>query len=194
MSNALQTENGLGKVILLNGASSSGKSTIASLLQNSIPEPFWCISIDHLRDAGVLPTARIKSGEFPWSSLRKNFFDGYHRSLASYAEAGNNLIIEHIVETEEWMRELVTLFERFDVYFVGLHCSIEELERREAQRKDRPLGDAARDSQVVHKFATYDLELDSNRPPEENVSVIIFGWQQRTRPSAFQRMASKLNE
>jgi chloramphenicol 3-O phosphotransferase len=37
-----------GKIIFLHGASSSGKSTIAKLLQNTIDEPFWHVSIDHL--------------------------------------------------------------------------------------------------------------------------------------------------
>ena len=54
-------------VIFLYGASSSGKSTIAKALQKRIENPFWHISIDHLRDAGVLPTERFKSGEFLWS-------------------------------------------------------------------------------------------------------------------------------
>lgn len=187
----MEANSDFGKIILLNGASSSGKSTIAKLLQDTIEEPFWTISIDHLRDAGVLPLARIKSGEFPWSGLRKNFFDGYHRSLASYAGAGNNLIIEHIVETEAWLHELVKLFSAFDVYFVGLHCPVEELERRERERGDRPEGDAAKDFQIVHKFATYDLELDSSESVAENVAKLISGWKERTKPSAFELMASK---
>ncbi|MGA1600219.1 MAG: phosphotransferase-like protein [bacterium] len=37
-----------GNVILLNGASSSGKSTLAQDLQARLDEPFWHFSIDHL--------------------------------------------------------------------------------------------------------------------------------------------------
>jgi len=59
-----------GKIIFLHGASSSGKSTIARALQARIDEPFWHISIDHLRDAGILPSARITSGEFKWPEMR----------------------------------------------------------------------------------------------------------------------------
>jgi chloramphenicol 3-O phosphotransferase len=53
-----------GKIILLNGASSSGKSTLASALQNNLEEPFWHYSIDHLIAAKILPSARIKRGDF----------------------------------------------------------------------------------------------------------------------------------
>ena len=63
-----------GKIIFLNGASSSGKTSIAKLLQQKIEQPFWHISIDHLRDAGVLPLDRIRSGEFEWSKMREVFF------------------------------------------------------------------------------------------------------------------------
>jgi len=59
-------------VIFLHGASSSGKSTIAKALQKRIENPFWHISIDHLRDAGVLPTERFKSGEFRWSDATRS--------------------------------------------------------------------------------------------------------------------------
>ena len=80
----------MAEIIFLHGASSSGKSTIARLLQARIERPFWHVSIDHLRDAGVLPLARFRSGEFAWADARKPFFDGFHASLAAYADAGNN--------------------------------------------------------------------------------------------------------
>ena len=88
-----------GKVILLNGASSAGKSTLASALQQQLPLPFWHYSIDHLAFARVLPHA---SGEFPWPTQRQQFFQGFHRSVHAFAAAGNNLIVEHITETESW--------------------------------------------------------------------------------------------
>lgn len=134
---------------------------------------------------------RIKSGEFPWKSLRKNFFNGYHQSLAAYTQHGNNLIIEHIIETQEWMHDLVELFKNFDVFFVGLHCPVPELQRREQRRGDRPAGDAARDFDIVHQFTIYDLELDSIEAPAHNVTKLISAWKQRTKPSAFQRMTLK---
>jgi chloramphenicol 3-O phosphotransferase len=65
-----------GKIIFLHGASSSGKSTIARRLQATIDEPFWHISIDHLRDSGVLPMDRFRSGAFAWKDVRNAFFDG----------------------------------------------------------------------------------------------------------------------
>ena len=88
---------GKASIIFLHGASSSGKSTLARMLQDRIERPFWHISIDHLRDSGVLPLGRVKAGDFRWRDMRAPFFAGYHASLAAYAAAGNNLIVEHSI-------------------------------------------------------------------------------------------------
>lgn len=177
-----------GKIILLNGATSSGKSTIAKVLQERIDQPFWHISIDHLRDAGVLPIARIRSGEFKWETLRNAFFDGFHHALPAYAAAGNNLIVEHIIENKQWLDLLVKLLAPFDVYFVGIHCPLDELERRERDRGDRPIGDAHKDYATVHLHTHYDLELDSTIAPEANVNLLLSHWKQRVGQSAFTAM------
>lgn len=52
-----------GKIILLNGASSSGKSTLARGLQGRLDRPFWHVSIDHFRAAGVLPMPELERRE-----------------------------------------------------------------------------------------------------------------------------------
>jgi chloramphenicol 3-O phosphotransferase len=181
-----------GKIILISGASSAGKTAISRAVQERLAEPFWHFSIDLLRDGGVLPLARIQSGEFPWPRLRPAFFDGFHRAVEAIAAAGNNLVVEHIVETEEWMARLVRLLSPFDVYFVGLHCALPELERRERLRGDRRRGEARRDFESIHGFATYDLELDSMQPVDRNATILIGAWGTRRRPSAFDRMAATL--
>ena len=55
-----------GKIIFIHGPSSSGKTTLSRALQQRLDEPFWLFSIDHLREAGVLPMERIRTGEFAW--------------------------------------------------------------------------------------------------------------------------------
>ena len=180
------------KIILLNGPSSVGKSALAAALQANLPEPFWHFSIDHLRTANVLPNARIASGEFPWSALRAAFFEGFHRTIPALAEAGNNLIVEHIVETTDWMKRLLLLLERYDVFFVGLHCPLAELERRERERGDRRIGEARADFAVTHKFGRYDLEIQTTDPVSVNAGAVMAAWHTRTTPSAFQRMRQEL--
>ncbi len=178
-----------GKIIFLNGASSSGKSTLARSLQATIAQPFWHFSIDHLQAAHVLPAQRIRSGVFAWNDLRPQFFEGFHRCLPALADAGNNLIVEHIVETEEWLLRLLNLLAHIDVFFVGLHCPLEELERREQARGDRRIGEARADFHNAHVSCAYDLDVDSTQAVEANVQAVIAAWNRRQRPSAFESMA-----
>lgn len=180
-----------GRIILLNGASSSGKSSLARAVQARIEEPFWHISIDHLRDSGVLPTARIRSGEFPWSAMRDAFFEGFEQSLLAYVRCGNNLVVEHIMESRDWLLRLVRLLAEQDVFFVGLHCDLAELERREIARGDRRIGDARRDFHQIHSYCRYDAELDSAITPEANADKLIAAWHARTKPSAFQGLLAE---
>jgi chloramphenicol 3-O-phosphotransferase len=103
-----------GRIIFLNGASSSGKSTLALGLQQKLDEPFWHYSIDHLLDSKVLPMERMKRGDFVWSEWREHFFDGFHRTIPVLAKTGNNLIVEHNIETKEWISRLVALLGHLD--------------------------------------------------------------------------------
>lgn len=180
-----------GRIILLNGASSSGKSSLARAVQARIEMPFWHISIDHLRDAGVLPSARIRSGEFDWLIMREAFFLGFERSLLAYVEAGNDLIVEHIMESEAWLLRLADTLAGHDVFFVGVHCGLEELERRERERGDRPIGDARRDFHRIHSYCLYDVEVDAMRDRDINADAVIAAWRARRKPSAFERLRER---
>jgi chloramphenicol 3-O phosphotransferase len=177
----------MGRIILVNGASSAGKTTLCRAMQSRLDEPFWHYSIDHFRGV-VLPWERIKRGDFAWPDLRSAFFDGFHRCLPALAGAGNDLIVDHIVETAQWMSDLVSLLAPCDVFFVGVHCNLDELERRERVRGDRRPGEAARDHDTVHAHCTYDLEIDGTCDVENNASTVIAAWQARRAPSAFCRM------
>jgi chloramphenicol 3-O phosphotransferase len=178
-----------GQIILLNGPSSAGKSTLARRLQELIPQPFWHYGLDHLRDPHVLPWKRIAQGEFRWQDLRPPFHEGYQRSLVAFAGAGNHLIVDYIVETREVLDRLVELLQGLDVFFVGVHCALPELERREIARGDRRPGEARADFETTHKLCSYDLELDSTAGAvDEMAARVLSAWATRRPPCAFERM------
>ena len=147
--------------------------------------PFWHVSIDHLRESGVLPQTRYRSKEFDWRADRSAVFDGFHQSLAAYAAAGNNLIVEHILDTPGWAEDLHRLLRPFDVLFVAVHCPVAELNTRERMRGDRPIGSAAQDHSVIHTGRVYDIELDSTEGVEINVQTILGAWRSNRRQSEF---------
>ncbi len=182
-----------GKIIIINGPSSSGKTTLALALQKQLDEPFIRFSFDLFLDHQAFPLEQIRSGRFSWEQMRPAVFRGLHQCLPALATAGNNIIFDHIIETKAWLYELVALIAGLDVFFVGLHCSLPELERREMQRGNRRPGEARQDFETVHSIPTYDLEVDSERPLEENVTRLIQAWKARKHPSALDRMIAEMD-
>lgn len=55
-------DHGPGRIIFLNGACSSGKSTLAKAMQEALPAPFLHVSSDHLVASGMLPARRDPDG------------------------------------------------------------------------------------------------------------------------------------
>src|SRR5690348_6291339 len=179
---------GPGRIILLNGASSSGKSTIATTLRDVLDEPFLHVSSDHFVAAGMLPPRRDSGGPFDWwRQVRPRFFASFHRCLPALAYAGNDLIVEHVIEFRSWRDELAVPLADLDVFLVGVHCRLDVLDRREQVRGDRRIGEGRTHVEVdrIHTFGPYDFEVDTTSGvPIELAESIRTAWQHRTRPGA----------
>ena len=152
-------------IILLNGTSSAGKTTIAKALQQVMDAPYLHVPIDSFED--MMPE-RQKLGEpgSPlWQSVFNRMLSGFHHSLAALANTGSNLIVDHLliqgIEPQNWLTECLDLLAPFTVYFVGVHCPLEELRRREQARGDRGIGLAEFQLSRVHRHGIYDLEVDT---------------------------------
>lgn len=104
-----------------------------------------------------------ESGSSLWQSVFNRLLSGFHHSLAALAAAGNDMIVDHIlvqgVEPQNWLTECLDLLVPYTVYFIGVHCSVEELRRRAQVRGDRGEGLAEWQSNRVHRHAVYDLEV-----------------------------------
>lgn len=163
--------NPLGRIIILNGTSSSGKSTIATELKKKLPASFCYYASDQLADADFRASMTT-------ADERLRFFDGFHRSIASFALAGNDLIVEHIVEEQSWADDLRALLAAFDTFWVGVHCDVETLEKREIQRGDRALGEA-KFHLKTHGYCTYDFEVRGDLDAVTSATSIAQRWAAR---------------
>ncbi len=150
-----------------------------------MPNPYWHLSIDHLRDTGILPMQRFRTKELDWSSHRAQIFAAFHSTIAAVATAGNHVILEHILETPGWLDELKQLFSPFDTVFVGVMCPLETLEQRELARGDRPIGSAKQDFHNIHNGLRYDLEVDGTDEVSTNVRLIQSYARKSARASSF---------
>jgi chloramphenicol 3-O phosphotransferase len=169
-----------GHVIVLNGASSSGKSTLARRLQDTLSVPFLLLSGDQLVEACVLPARRDTAGPFAWvQEMRPRFFDGFHRCIPAMAAAGNNVIVEHVVEFAEWRTQLDHLLHGYDVFWVAVHCDLAEIDRREAARGNRTPGEgrAHIEQNRIHDHGAYTLPIDTTHGVTDDlVQTVIDEW------------------
>jgi len=109
-------------IIFLNGTSSSGKSSIAKVLQEIIETPciHWCID-DYLSafQKGLWGRKKIVQPEWP------NIIRGFHAAGAEIARAGNLVIMDDVLESEPPLEEnLLELFNGLSVFFVGVQCPL----------------------------------------------------------------------
>ena len=165
-----------GRIILLNGTSSAGKSTFAKALRIKLEPQFHYYSSDQLVDAGFRPLdpdVRFK--------CRRMFFEGFHKTIPALASVGIDLLVEHIVEEQSWADDLEVLLAPFEVFWIGLHAPTAELERRERLRGNRQTGEAVYHLKT-HSFCKYDIEIDAREPVDENVEAVITAWKRRFSP------------
>lgn len=149
--------NGPGQVVLLNGTSSSGKSTIAKELLEVLDGTWFHLAIDQFHHV----RARRDWTEEEFLPVFQRTVLGFHRAVAGMASAGNNVIVDHILGERWRLEDCLTVFDGFPVLFVGVRCGLPELERRERERGNRTIGRAAVQFPLVHQHGVYDVEIDS---------------------------------
>ncbi|NUT19858.1 MAG: AAA family ATPase [Hamadaea sp.] len=178
----------IGQIILLNGTSSAGKSSIARELLPLLDRPYYFMPVDALNS---MRHQRPMTPEELEETLQR-LAGGYHRAAAGMAWAGNDVVLDHVLRRPEWLRECVELFPA-DVVFVKVYCPLPELQRREAARGDRPIGKAESHYPLVHRHAEYDVEVDTSKlSPRECADRILSFVDSPAPVRAFARLARAL--
>lgn len=187
-----------GRIIVLNGTSSSGKSSLLKALQELLDEPYLDAGID--RFIWMLPRRYLQqplwddvlgSADHAGETGRR-LVSGMHHAAVALARTGNNVLIDHVLVEPAWVREAAVLFAPLPAYLIGVRCPLAVLEQREQARADRTLGQARKQAALVHAYEVYDLEVDTSRlRPEEGARLI----RQRleTAPFAFRQLAARLS-
>jgi chloramphenicol 3-O phosphotransferase len=154
------------QVIVLNGGSSSGKSTIARELQTLLlPAPWLCLSVDTLIQSLPPSGAGIEfapDGSISVGPAFRRVEDAWMAGVAAMAAAGAPVIIDEVFlggphSQNRWRKALTGL----NVLWVGVHCDAQVASAREATRPDRIPGMASSQATAVHEGVTYDLVVDT---------------------------------
>jgi chloramphenicol 3-O phosphotransferase len=157
-----------GRVIILNGGSSAGKTTLGRALQSAMPGPWLLLGIDLL--IWTLPPEMINDpdglsvheGVITRGQLFMPLYEGFQYAVAALAGSGvdvlvDDLTLDGLVDQQRWNNAL----EGLDVSWVGVRCAPEIAGERESRRGTRLPGIARHQAESVHAGVHYDVEVDT---------------------------------
>jgi chloramphenicol 3-O phosphotransferase len=157
------------QVILLNGPSSSGKSTLAKSLQQLIEEKrderYEIISIDDF----LKMTTKDVIYEEDVFDISLKLCDKVLEVLISNKGA----IIDHVITSERIFNQLKEKLSSYHIHMIHVSCPLNILKKREVERNNRRLGSAEASYDYLYPKEGYDLSVDTYTLTTENCSFKI---------------------
>lgn len=161
-----------GKVIFLNGVSSSGKTTLAWKIQDLAIEPYYQISQDMF--------CEMWPGEF-WKLMPEKVFNHtislMYSTIRMFVDKGENVVLDHVLlcneklksdNGEATLQEFKEIMKGVEVVYVKVECPIEELQRREKLRGDRQVGLAESQMELLNPQHDYDIVINTYHESTED--------------------------
>jgi chloramphenicol 3-O phosphotransferase len=187
-----------GKILILNGTSSSGKTSLLEALQTTLDDPYLNAGLDKF--IWMLPSRYLDrplwdevlglAGEA--GPVGHRLVSGMHHAIAALSRAGNNVLADHVLVEPGWVRECADTFAGLPAYLIGVRCPLEVVEEREKARRDRTLGQARTQFDLVHSHGVYDLEVDTSVESVDACAERIKAYLRAgSEPSAFQRLRQR---
>ena len=156
-------------VIVLNGASSSGKSSIALALQGLLPRAFLAFGVDTL--VAALPPASSahesgiafgSDGVVAVGDRFRQLEHAWYQGLAAIARDDVGVIIDEVfLGGRESQDRLRSSLGGLRVVWVGVRCDLGVAVAREVARPERAEGMASSQAMIVHEGVQYDLQVDT---------------------------------
>ena len=171
---------GCPRVLLLNGGSSSGKSTLARSLQDVLDGYWLRFGVDALIEAApakLLGVGGLHLDDDGSVSVGADFVEverHWRFGIAAMAAAGAHILVEDNfvsgpVAQARWQEALRGI----EVGWVGVRCAPHIASAREVGRGDRTAGMAARQADSVHTGITYDLVVDTGISGPDDVAHAV---------------------
>ncbi len=161
-----------GVILMLNGVSSAGKTTLARALQARMPQPWYLMGNDVFFD--MLPEKFCKDD---WPEAECQALEMMARTARLFSETGRSVILDTVYLScmkRDCFSLLRDMLVDFPLYIVHVVCPEEEIARRERARGDRQLGQGAWQLSRLLPRTGYDLTVDTfAQTPEENAEVIV---------------------
>ena len=150
-----------GRVLLLNGASSSGKTSLAHAFRQHCHFPVMIFSIDSFLpicgSAGQSVAEAVDDTRLP-------LIEAFHAGIAASARAGAFVVVDHVIgESAAWVRDLNMRLGSLPLQTIRVHCAQDMLVARENSRTDRQpdIPHALRQASTIHQCMDYKLDIDT---------------------------------
>lgn len=200
-----------GELIVLNGGSSAGKTSIALASPDLAPECWMHLGIDLFWCAippGQLDLERVRPEYYTWDAVveadGREWFTAHpgplldkamharYRAIRAYLEDGRNVIADDVIWKRAWLLDALRIFEGCKVWLVGIHVSDQEGARRETERGDRRAGWNRGSARAAHADVEYDFELDTTDRSVPTLARELYEMYQACRaPKAFDRLRER---
>jgi chloramphenicol 3-O phosphotransferase len=182
-----------GTILILNGTSSSGKSSIARELRGLLSEPYHHLQLDAFR--AMEPQDHWKGWQDQGSDVvglkLAALCRAMNAALAEYSRHGQNVVFDTELSNPDAWRYVLEDLSGLPVLMVGVTCSAAVLAKREHDRGDRTIGLAASQFDRVHIGKEYDLMIDTTVTSAADCAIAVADWlRQSPVPYAFPSMSA----
>ena len=181
-------------LIVLNGTSSAGKTTLATSLRERCSTPLQVSGVDTFLalqpesmfappgsetptegftfcavEVDGLPAWTVRPGPAGEALMR-----AVHAYWAACAAEGIPQVVDHVVLSEAMAFDLKERLSAFDPLLVAVRCPLDVVDQRERERGDRLVGQGRGIGAHVHDFLTYDVQVDTSlMSPDEAADVVL---------------------
>ncbi len=180
-----------GRLIILNGGSSAGKTSLGSALQDLLDDTYLLLGIDVFWLAlppKQLDLKRVDPRFYSWTvevehgrehlriipgPILDQAMSARYRAIAAFLDRGLNVIADDVIWKVEWLDEALELFASYEVTFIGVTVSDAEGARREAARGNRYPGWSRGSAWCAHQHALYDYVVDTTHEPPQTCALRI---------------------
>ena len=146
-----------GKIVILNGVSSAGKTALAKTLQGRLSQPYFHMDVDVF--CLMAPEKFGVDGDY---SVQWKFVSNMFHAVKLFSDMGFNLVVPCIFDNGDFLKNCVTLLHEYPVFFVHVKCPVDELRNREKERGDRKMGMAeSLLSTLYPQDAPYDITVNT---------------------------------
>ena len=158
------------QIILLNGPSSSGKSTLSRTLQRLLEEKqhgtYKIISIDDFM--------KIAEDETIYEDDVFEISGDMCEKTLEFLQSAPGVIIDHVITSPRIFHQLQEMLQAYPIFKVRVTCPLSVLIQRENARKNRCIGSAESSCTYLFPQDGYDLTVDTHANSSAQCAATIY--------------------